>query len=153
MDSEKLLGEIEKQAAKHDRSIRVLFSSMLLGKRASSGIDPNRMDWLTQVDFPLEYPHLIPSGVMGWPHSRVMRTSFVEIPAVTFDFSPMKTSVFADQASFKDISMGMSSDYAIALEEGSTMVRIRPDLRGQGFLNSGPVWWFADRQDCGPLPG
>lgn len=131
VDSEKLLGEIEKQAAKHDRSIRVLFQFHVAREESKFGIDPNQMDWLTQVDFPLEYPHLIPSGVMGMAtftdDEDIIRREFQQLHSI---FHQLKTSVFADQASFKDISMGMSSDYAIALEEGSTMVRIGSLLFG-----------------------
>ena len=45
-------------------------------------------------------------------------------------FDELKNTYFADNTSFKEISMGMSDDYQIAIEEGSTMVRVGSSIFG-----------------------
>lgn len=125
VDSEKLLREIEKQASSHERTIRVLFQFHIAQEESKFGIDPNRKDWIFDLNLRNDFPHIIPAGVMGMAtftdDPRTIRREFQQLKAI---FNQLKASVFADMASFKELSMGMSSDYQIALEEGSTLVRI-----------------------------
>jgi uncharacterized pyridoxal phosphate-containing UPF0001 family protein len=54
-----------------------------------------------------------------------IRNEFIALHAI---FSEIKSDYFSDQTSFKEISMGMSGDFQLAIEEGSTMVRIGSSL-------------------------
>ncbi len=125
VDSPKLLAEIEKQAAKNQRSIRILFQFHIAREESKYGIKPEELDWLYILDFSRAYPHLLPCGVMGMAtfteDESVIRSEFQALKNL---FHRLKRDVFSDHHSFTEISMGMSSDYPIALEEGATLVRI-----------------------------
>ena len=65
------------------------------------------------------------AGVMGMATFTDNETQVTnEFKTLKSIFDQLKTSYFSDQDSFKEISMGMSGDYKIAIEEGSTMVRV-----------------------------
>lgn len=125
VDSVKLLQEIEKQAAKNNRKINILFQFHIAREESKYGINPNDMNWIDQLDFTADYPHVVPCGVMGMAtftdDDSVIRSEFITLKQV---FQSLKKRVFANQDMFTEISMGMSSDYPIALEEGATLVRI-----------------------------
>jgi uncharacterized pyridoxal phosphate-containing UPF0001 family protein len=59
-----------------------------------------------------------------------VRQEFKNLKAI---FDNLKATYFTNQASFKEISMGMSGDYELAIEEGSTMVRIGSLLFGERY--------------------
>lgn len=132
VDSEKLLGEIEKQMAKIGRSVRVLFQFHIAQEESKFGIDPNQMAWLSELNLEEDYPHIIPCGVMGMAtftdDAKTIHREFQRLHAI---FEQLKTAVFPNIADFKELSMGMSSDYPIALEEGSTLVRIGSLIFGE----------------------
>lgn len=126
VDSPKLLAEIEKQAAKNKRRIRTLFQFHIAQEDSKYGMNPAELDWLYALDFTKTYPHIIPCGVMGMAtfteDEMLIRSEFQTLNTL---FQRLKQEVFfSAHDSFTEISMGMSSDYAIALEEGATLVRI-----------------------------
>ncbi len=86
---------------------------------------PGEMGWLNELDFRTEYPNVRPCGVMGMAtftdEESVIRKEFQSLKAI---FQTLKAGPFNDHQAFTEISMGMSSDYQIALEEGATMVRV-----------------------------
>jgi len=72
-----------------------------------------------------QYPNVIIGGVMGMASftddtAQVRR----EMKQIKTSFDLMQREYFADSPAFRTISMGMSGDYLIALEEGSTMIRV-----------------------------
>ncbi len=79
-----------------------------------------------------EYKHINIAGVMG------MATFTTDLDQVRQEFrhlkhifDKLKSIYFEDSATFREISMGMSGDYLVALQEGSTMVRIGSKLFAQ----------------------
>ncbi len=122
-DSPHLLDEINKQAARNNRIIPVLLQIKIAQEESKHGFDYQELcDWLSTTDLAL-YPHLSFAGVMG------MATFTTDLKQVRIEFMQLKKyfdylqKEFFNEA-FKEISMGMSGDYEIALEEGATLVRI-----------------------------
>ena len=78
-----------------------------------------------------EYTHVQLAGVMGMAtytdDKEQIRGEFRQLKSL---FDEWKTTYFLDVPAFKEISMGMSDDHPIAIEEGSTMVRLGTVLFG-----------------------
>jgi uncharacterized pyridoxal phosphate-containing UPF0001 family protein len=79
-----------------------------------------------------QYPNIEFRGLMGMATNTsdmsVVRNEFKVLKNI---FNQVKKEYFLKDDSFKEISMGMSSDYLIAIEEGSTMVRVGSNIFGQ----------------------
>lgn len=134
VDSFRLLLEIEKQAAKHNRVIDVLLQLYVGSEDTKFGMDEKELVtcleyWEAQRD---SLSHVRIRGLMGMTtlteDESVIRSEFKRINNV---FRNMKSSYFIGKEYFDTCSMGMSSDYRIAIEEGSTVVRIGSMLFGQ----------------------
>jgi pyridoxal phosphate enzyme (YggS family) len=125
VDSFKLLQEINKQAAKYDRVIDCLLQVHIAKEETKFGMDDAELaDAISKTN---ELEHLRIKGFMGM-------ASFTEdMQQVRKEFVYLK-SLF-NKYSLEILSMGMSSDYAIAIEEGSTMVRIGSLLFGARDYN------------------
>ncbi len=125
VDSRKLLKEIQKQAKKADRKIRILFQFHIAREESKFGIPPDEKSWLNELDFKIEFSNVIPCGVMGMAtftdDESIVRAEFRHLKSI---YDELRSGIFREQDSFTEISMGMSSDYQIALEEGATLVRI-----------------------------
>lgn len=125
VDSIGLLLEIEKEAAKVDRVIRVLLQFKIAREESKYGFDLQAgLDLLTSPAFKtLKNVQVI--GVMGMAtlteDERQIESEFKTLKNI---FDRLKNDFFRDESSFREISMGMSGDYKIALRQGSTMVRI-----------------------------
>lgn len=134
VDSFKLLEEINRQAAKHDRIIDVLLQLYVAKEETKHGLDNNELIelleyWEAQQ---AELQNVRICGLMGMAtftdDMEQVRKEFAEIKNMhTF----VKDSYFMAKPWFNICSMGMSSDYAIAIEEGSTMVRIGSSIFGE----------------------
>lgn len=125
VDRFKVLKEINKQARKNERIIDCLLQFHIAEEESKYGFDKKEVqDMLNSEAFShLEHVRII--GVMGMAtfteNMDQVRKEFRQLKQL-FDF--LKKEYFADQDTFKEISMGMSGDYKIALEEGSTMIRV-----------------------------
>ena len=132
VDSLRLLQEIEKQAHKAGRIIDCLLQFHIAEEETKFGLDEQEARNL--LDSP-EYRAMTAvriCGVMGMASftedvSRV-RAEFSHLRGI---FQALKTAYFADTPWFKEISMGMSGDWSVAVEEGSTMVRIGSLIFGE----------------------
>lgn len=133
VDSFKLLQEINKQAGKHERVIDVLLQLHVADEETKHGLSKNELLELleyysAQKD---ELPNVRICGLMGMAtfteDEQQVRKEFKELKN-TFTF--VKDSYFITQDSFTVCSMGMSGDYKLAAEEGSTMVRIGSSIFG-----------------------
>ena len=132
VDSLRLLQEIDKQAQKAGRIIDCLLQFHIAEEETKFGLDEQEARNLLESP---EYRALTAiriCGVMGMASfsedvSRV-RAEFRHLRHI---FQELKTGYFADTPWFKEISMGMSGDWALAVEEGSTMVRIGSLLFGE----------------------
>lgn len=134
VDSFKLLQEIDKQAAKNNRMIDVLLQLHIATEDTKYGMDENElMSCLEYYTAQRErLAHIRIRGIMGMASftddAQQVRT---ELRQIKNAFTQMKQTFFIGQSYFDTCSMGMSGDYQMAIEEGSTMVRIGSMLFGQ----------------------
>lgn len=125
VDSLKLLLEINKQALKAGRIIDCLLQIQISGETTKFGLEyADAIDLLRSEEYrSMENIRIV--GLMGiasnTPNEKMIKEEFHDLKVL---FSGIKESFFKENADFKELSMGMSSDYKVALEEGSTMVRI-----------------------------
>jgi hypothetical protein len=134
IDSLKLLNEVEKQAAKNNRVIPVLLQMHVANEETKFGLDQTEL--IELMDYylakPINYAHVNIVGIMGMATNTnditQIRNEFKQLKGI---FQFIKNSYFINKKDFTEISMGMSSDYKIAMEEGSTMVRIGSLLFGR----------------------
>ncbi len=121
LDSERLAAEIEKQAAKRDITMRVLIEINSGREEAKGGVLPE--DAMRFAEAVLAYPHVALSGVMTMgpvlASSEDYRPYFRETAAI---FEEMKARGYLGEDAV--LSMGMSGSYAVAVEEGATMIRV-----------------------------
>ena len=131
VDKVKLLREINKQAAKNERVIRVLLQFHIAQEETKFGLSLEESEtYFASPEF-AELNNIEIAGVMGMAtftdNETQVRNEFKTLKAI---FDTLKTSFFSTRPSFKEISMGMSGDYKIAIEEGSTMVRVGSSIFG-----------------------
>lgn len=130
--NERLVNEIERCAAKIGKVQDVLIELHVACEETKQGFSPEEALALLTPDFAVKYPHLRVRGVMGMASlvddEAQIREEFRRIAGV---FKQLNESVFAASDAFCEISMGMSHDYRIAIEEGSTMVRIGTAIFGE----------------------
>jgi len=125
VDSLGLLQEINKEAVRHHRIIDVLFQFHIAKEESKFGMKMDQCRSLLESDeFPsLQNVRVI--GVMGMAtftsDEQIIRSEFNMLRNY---FHELKSGHFLNCADFHEISMGMSGDYMIAIEQGSTMVRI-----------------------------
>jgi pyridoxal phosphate enzyme (YggS family) len=132
VDSLKLLQEINKQAAKNKRIIDCLLQVYIADEDTKFGLGFDEVVELLRADEFQELKHVRIVGLMGIASNtdseKRIRDEFEELKVL---FDGVKLTYFRKEDSFKEISMGMSSDYKIAIEEGSTMVRIGSSIFGK----------------------
>ena len=131
VDSYKLLKEINKQGKNHDRKISCLLQFKIAEEDTKYGFDWESAKAMLEDPAFEELAHVQIAGVMGMAtftdDQAQVRAEFQQLKK---QFDQLKQTFFKDQEAFKEISMGMSGDYKIAIEEGSTMVRIGSLLFG-----------------------
>lgn len=131
VESLKLMKEIEKQAKKNDRVIDILLQFHVAEEDTKFGLDLDEAREILKSDFYKTAQNIRVVGVMGMAtftsDQEQVRTEFGNLKTI---FDQLKEDFFGEDEDFKEISMGMSGDYEIAIEEGSTMVRIGSLLFG-----------------------
>lgn len=131
VDSLDLLTEIDKQAKKHNRIVSCLLQLYIAKEETKFGLDEQELDDLLNSPRRKELENVRIEGLMGMATNTddetIVRDEFKNLKRI---FSNVKEKYFADDSAFRHLSMGMSSDYKIAVEEGSTMVRIGSLLFG-----------------------
>ncbi|GJM33208.1 MAG: YggS family pyridoxal phosphate enzyme [Saprospiraceae bacterium] len=131
IDSFRVLKEVNKEAQKNNRVIDCLLQLKIAAEDTKYGFDLQMVnDILKSEDFrDLQYVRIC--GLMGMAtftnNELQVRKEFRQLKQA---FTSIKKDYFPDTAHFKEISMGMSGDYQLALEEGSTIVRIGSLLFG-----------------------
>lgn len=129
VDSDRLIAEIEKQAAKFDRMIDILLEVHVADEETKSGWDVEELRAYIASGALNDMLHVRVRGVMtiatNTDDEATIRRDFQTIGAIFNELKP----IFDD--SFDTLSIGMSDDYPIALEYGSTMVRIGTAIFGQ----------------------
>ena len=131
VDSFKLLKEIDKQAEKCGRVIDVLLEVHIAEEATKYGFPPEALRQMLSSGEWRELKHVRICGLMmmasNVDNEQQIRSEFTLARSL---FLEMKTRFFADEPSFCERSWGMSHDYRIAVEEGSTMVRIGTTIFG-----------------------
>lgn len=132
VDSFRLLTEINKQAAKIDKRIDCLLQFHIAEEETKFGLDLSEaVDMLLSESFKA-MKNIRICGVMGMAtytdDVNQLRKEFSQLRTY---FRELKSRFFKDDEAFCEISMGMSGDYPIAIEEGSTMVRIGSLIFGE----------------------
>lgn len=131
VDSFKLLEEINKQAAKHKRTISVLLQFHIAEEDSKFGFALNDLVELIDKESFKDLKNIRLAGVMGMAtFTDDMDQVRLEFSLLKHIFTQLKNQYFDNSPHFKEISMGMSGDFRIAIEEGSTMVRIGSLLFG-----------------------
>ena len=131
VDSLKLLSEIDKQAKKNNRVIDCLLQFHIAQEETKFGLNLQEAhSLLTSAEF-LEMKNVHIIGVMGMASftndEQQVKLEFSNLNAI---FSQLKKDFFSLDDNFRERSMGMSGDYLLAMQEGSTMVRIGSTIFG-----------------------
>jgi PLP dependent protein len=131
VDSIKLLKEINKQAAKNNREINCLLQFHIADEASKFGLDLVKAKELLSSDEYKALNSIKIVGVMGMAtytnDEDQIRREFANLKTI---FEALKSESFSNEDSFKEISMGMSGDYQLAIEEGSTMIRLGSTIFG-----------------------
>jgi PLP dependent protein len=131
VDTLRLLQEIEKQAAKVGRTLDCLLQFHIATEDTKFGLNEQEARDLLESPAYRAMTHVRICGVMGMAtftdDTERVRTEFRHLRGI---FDRLRETYFRDAPHFREISMGMSSDWEIAVEEGSTMVRIGSLLFG-----------------------
>ncbi|MDB5156645.1 MAG: YggS family pyridoxal phosphate-dependent enzyme [Mucilaginibacter sp.] len=131
VDSIKLLQEINKQAEKNNRVIDCLLQIYIADEETKFGLGFDEAIELLRSDEFVTLKNIRIRGLMGiatnTDKEKQLKDEFHELK--TF-FDGFKQSFFGKEDSFDVISMGMSSDYEIAIEQGSTMIRVGSTIFG-----------------------
>jgi len=137
-DSLKLLQAIDREGEKNNRVIKCLLQFHIADEETKFGFDPEEAtNTLLSEEFrKLKFTEIC--GVMGMAtftdREDQVRHEFRSLKQI---FGQMKQGFFKDKPGFCEISMGMSGDYPLAIEEGSTMVRIGSLIFGERNYGSG----------------
>lgn len=131
VDSFKLLNEIERQASKYERVIDVLLELHIAEEATKYGFTPDACRQMLEDGAWRQLKHVRICGLMMMA-SNVDDDSQIrsEFRIAKNLFQEIKDCFFADEPSFCECSWGMSHDYKLAVEEGSTMVRIGTTIFG-----------------------
>ena len=131
VDSLKLLKEIDKQAAKHNRIINVLLELHIAEEESKYGFSPDACRELLANGEWKELKNVHISGLMIMAANVDDREQIKRERTLAADlFDELKEKYFADDSAFKERSWGMSHDYDIAVECRSTMVRVGTTIFG-----------------------
>lgn len=128
VDSEKLLQEIDKQAAKNNRIIDVLLQVYIASEETKFGLDFSEAEQLLASPGTSALKNVRIAGLMG------MATNTDDEQLVRKEFSSLRDffdRMRAQHSQLVHLSMGMSSDYSIAVDCGSTMVRVGSAIFGE----------------------
>lgn len=132
LDSERLMREIEKQATANNRTVACLLQLHVADEETKSGFSPDECRQFLAEGKWRECSHIQFAGVMGMAtytdDVEQVRSEFRQIKLL---FDEFKQQYFTGDEHFKEISMGMSGDYSIAVEEGATIIRVGTLIFGE----------------------
>ena len=132
VDSLKLLGMINKEAEKNSRVIDCLLQVYIATEETKFGLSFDELESILKSVEYQQMKNIRVVGLMGMAsfsdNMEIVRNEFRSLNKI---FISLRSTYFADKPWFKELSMGMSGDYQIAIEEGSTMVRVGSSIFGQ----------------------
>lgn len=130
VDSLKLLEEINKQAQKVNRIIKCLLQIHIAEEETKFGLSENELPEIIKGINTLTHVEVV--GLMGMAtfteNTEQIRKEFIHLKTI---FNNLAQSHLPKNMVMKELSMGMSGDYKIAIEEGSTLVRIGTSIFGE----------------------
>lgn len=136
VDSLKLLKEINKQAKKYDRVICCLLQIKIAEEDSKFGMSASDAKSLLQSEAFKDFNNVTISGVMGMAtftdNETQIKQEFSRLKSTFEDLKDIKTS----NCNLQTISMGMSGDYPLAIECGSTMIRVGSSIFGERNYNN-----------------
>jgi pyridoxal phosphate enzyme (YggS family) len=132
VESFRLLKEINKQAKKYNRVIDVLLQFFIANEETKFGLSFEESQSILVDENFKELQNVRVCGVMGMAsftnNQEQIREEFKTLKSI---FDKLKFTFFDNETSFNVVSMGMSGDYKIAIEEGSTMIRVGSSIFGK----------------------
>lgn len=132
IDSLKLLNELNKFAAQNHRKIKVLIQIHIASEEHKFGFSYDDAEKIFEENILSEFSNLEVVGMMGMAtftdDQKKIRKEYEDLASF---FSRIKSNYMKDNPAFSELSMGMSDDYMIAIEEGSTLVRIGSKIFGE----------------------
>jgi pyridoxal phosphate enzyme (YggS family) len=132
VDSVRLLSVINSEAEKTKRIVDCLLEVHIAREESKSGFSREELDSAFQAGAIMNLKNVRVCGVMGMAtftsDIQQVRSEFRYLRGI---FEMIKVKYFTNDPSFSEISMGMSGDYFIAIEEGSTMIRIGSLIFGE----------------------
>lgn len=135
VDSLKLLKEINKHALKHDRIIDCLLQVYIASESTKFGLEHVELIELLESEEFASLKNVRIRGLMGiatnTENEKEIKEEFYELKTL---FDGIKVSYFRNEETFDTLSMGMSSDYKIAIEQGSNLVRLGSVLFGKRII-------------------
>lgn len=131
VDNEKLLQVIQREGQKCCRSIRCLLQVHIATEESKFGFSAHELETVLTRSLLNELTHVEICGLMGMAsftddQSQIQR----EFKSLKILFDRLRSTLFANNSDFRILSMGMSGDYHIAIQEGSTLVRIGSAIFG-----------------------
>lgn len=131
VDSLKLLKEINKQAAKSNRIISCLLQIHIAQESTKFGMNEEELFELLQSDELKDLKNIKIKGLMGMAtftdYKEQVRGEFRSLKVL---FEKAQKEIVQPNVALRELSMGMSGDYEIAIEEGSTMIRVGSAIFG-----------------------
>lgn len=131
VDSLKLLKEINKEALKNNRIIDCLLQFHIASEETKFGLSPEEAKALLSSEEYTTLQNINIAGVMGMASfvndDTQIAKEFGELHRI---FTWIKSEYFTSTPGFKEISMGMSGDYKLAIAQGSTMIRLGSTIFG-----------------------
>ena len=132
VESLKLLAEINKQAIKSGRVINCLLEMFIAKEESKYGLSLQEAVQLLKSPAFKQMKNIRIKGLMGMAsNTENMEQVRKEFRILKSNFDRIKTEVFQNSDEFDTLSMGMSGDYKIAIQEGSTMVRVGSAIFGE----------------------
>lgn len=132
VESVKLLKMINKEGAKNKRVIKCLLQFHIAEEATKFGLSETEATNILESDEYKAFQNVEIVGVMGMAtytdDENQIRNEFRVLKDI---FSSLKNKYFSDSESFCEISMGMSDDFQIAVEEGSTLIRVGSKIFGR----------------------
>lgn len=132
VDSLKLLKEIDKQAKKNERVIHCLLQFHIAQEESKFGLNLDQAQAILSNHEFIEMKNISIAGVMGMatftPNQEQVQEEFRNLEMY---YNVLKSHYFKFNDEFRHISMGMSNDYKLAIQEGSTMIRIGSTIFGE----------------------
>lgn len=131
IDSSRILDEVEKQAGRIGRVVDCLLEVHVAQEDTKYGFSPQACIDFLSSDAPSKYAHVRFRGIMGMASftddDRQVQREFEQLKNL---FDTLRLGVMSEHAAFDTLSMGMSHDYLMAINHGSTMVRIGTTIFG-----------------------